>query len=97
PPHPELAPASMSATFHYGQRGEMPPVKVSWYQGTMKPEILKEGQLPSWGDGVLFIGSKGMILSNYQNHILLPENQFTDFKRPPESIPNSIGHHAEWL
>jgi len=97
PPHPELAPASMSATFHYGPRGDMPEVKVTWYQGTMKPELWKEGKIPQWGDGALFIGSRGMLLSDYGKHVLLPEKEFADFKRPAKSIADSIGHHAEWL
>jgi predicted dehydrogenase len=97
PPHPELAPASMTATFHYGPRGTLPAVKVTWYQGVLKPELWKEGKIPQWGDGVLFIGTKGMLLSNYGKHVLLPEKDFADFKRPPKSIEDSIGHHAEWL
>jgi predicted dehydrogenase len=97
PPHPEIAPASMSATFHYAARGERPPVKVTWYQGTMKAECLQERQIPPWGSGVLFVGSKGMLLSDYGRHLLLPEKEFADFRRPPKSIPDSIGHHAEWL
>jgi predicted dehydrogenase len=97
PPHPELAPASMSATFHYGPRGDLPPVTVTWYQGTMKPDVWKEGKIPQWGDGHLFIGARGMLLSNYGKHVLLPEKEFTDFQRPAESIPKSRGHHAEWL
>jgi predicted dehydrogenase len=97
PPHPEIAPASMSATFHYGQRGELPPVKVTWHQGTRKPQLWQDRQIPQWGDGVLFIGDKGMLLSNYSKHVLLPEKEFVDFQRPPRSIPDSIGHHAEWV
>jgi predicted dehydrogenase len=97
PPHPEIAPASMSATFHFGPRGEMPEVKLTWYQGTRKPALWQEGKIPQWGDGALFIGTKGMLLSNYGKHVLLPEKAFTDFQRPSRSIADSIGHHAEWL
>jgi len=97
PPHPEIAPASMSATFHFGPRGEMPEVKMTWYQGALKPALWKEGKIPQWSDGVLFLGSKGMLLSNYAKHVLLPDKEFADFKRPPQSIADSIGHHAEWL
>jgi predicted dehydrogenase len=97
PPHPEIAPASMSATFHYGARGELPPVKVTWYQGTLKPELWKEHRIPQWGSGVLFVGARGMLLADYGKHLLLPEKDFADFKRPPHSIPDSIGHHAEWI
>src|SRR5262249_26165081 len=50
-----------------------------------------------WDSGVLFVGSKGMLLSDYGKHVLLPEKEFKDFKRPEPSIPASIGHHAEWL
>ncbi len=97
PPHAEIAPASMSATFHYGPRGDLPAVKVIWYQGTVKPDLWKEGKIPAWTDGALFIGSRGMLLSEYNKHVLLPEKDFADFKRPKQSIPESLGHHAEWI
>lgn len=96
-PHPEIAPASMQATYEYGPRGEMPAVRLTWYQGENKPDIWKAAGIPQWNDGVLFIGDKGMLLSNYGKHVLLPEAQFVDFKRPEPFIPPSIGHHAEWL
>jgi hypothetical protein len=38
-----------------------------------------------------------MIISDYGKHLLLPADQFADFKRPEPFIPNSIGHHAEWV
>src|SRR5687768_13522005 len=96
-PHPEIAPASMSATYEYAARGDMPPVRLTWYQGEEKPELLRSGLIPNWGSGVLFIGSKGMLLADYGKHLLLPEDKFKDFQRPPETIPPSPGHHQEWL
>jgi predicted dehydrogenase len=97
PPHPEIAPASMTASFQYGARGDLSPVKVSWYQGTAKPELWKEGKVPRWSNGVLFVGSRGMLLADYDKHVLLPEKEFTNFARPPKTIADSLGHHAEWL
>jgi len=97
PAHPEIAPASMSATFHYPARGDMPPVTLTWHQGTLKPEPWMEKKIPQWGNGVLFVGSKGMLLADYGKHVLLPEKDFADYKRPEKSIPDSLGHHAEWL
>ncbi|MFM9069188.1 MAG: Gfo/Idh/MocA family protein [Planctomycetota bacterium] len=97
PPHAELAPASMQATYQYGARGDMPPVKLTWYQGENKPAPWSEGLIPRWDSGVLFIGDKGMILSDYGRHLLLPETQFADYKRPEPTIPKSRGHHEEWL
>jgi hypothetical protein len=38
-----------------------------------------------------------MLLSDYYKHSLLPENEFADFKPPAQTIPKSLGHHAEWI
>ena len=97
PPHPEIAPASMSATYEYGARGSQPPVKLTWHQGENKPKIWEDGGIPKWSDGILFIGDKGMILSNYNKHILLPEDKFKDFKAPEPTLPRVSEHHAEWI
>jgi hypothetical protein len=97
PPHPEIAPASMRATYEYGARGDLPPVRLTWYQGEEKPPIWREGGIPQWSNGVVFVGGKGLLLADYGKHVLLPENQFADFKRPELTLPKSPGHHAEWV
>jgi predicted dehydrogenase len=97
PAHPEIAPASMSAKYTYGARGDLPPVTLTWYQGNMKPDIWKEGNIPKWPNGALFVGKKGMLLADYSKHVLLPEKEFTGFVRPPQTIQPSPGHHEEWL
>jgi predicted dehydrogenase len=96
-PHAEIAPASMQATYEFPARGEMPALKMTWHQGTYKPAQWTEKKIPQWGDGVLFVGDKGMLLSNYFKHVLLPEKQFADFVRPKPFIEKSLGHHAEWI
>jgi predicted dehydrogenase len=100
PPHPELAPASMSLVYEYGPRGEMPAVKTMWYQGTSKPEPWKSGRIPQWQNGILFVGEKAMLLVDYRRHMLLAEDanfgKFSPFTLPAKTIPDSIGHHAEW-
>ena len=96
-PHPDIAPASMSVTYQYAARGSQPPVSMTWYQGESKPEIWQNGGIPKWGDGHLFIGSKGMILSDYNKHLLLPEKDFEGFVPPAPTIPRSPGHHLEWI
>jgi hypothetical protein len=97
PPHPEIAPASMSATYEYGARGDLPPVKLTWYQGTEKPPQYLEKRIPQWGSGLLFIGKKGMLLSDYGKHVLLPEEDFKDLKGPDPFIPRIRSHHVEWI
>jgi predicted dehydrogenase len=97
PPHPEIAPASMRARYEYAASGDQPALTLTWYQGSHKPEPWTRGEIPQWPNGVLFVGDKGMILSDYGKHVLLPEERFKDFTRPPQSIPKSLGHHAEWI
>jgi len=38
-----------------------------------------------------------MLIADYGRHQLLPEAQYAGFKPPAPTIPNSIGHHAEWI
>ncbi|SKB07432.1 hypothetical protein SAMN02745166_04693 [Prosthecobacter debontii] len=97
-PHPEIAPATMSAVYEYGPRGEMPACKVHWHQGATQPEVWKNDPfIGTWKNGVLFIGDKGMLLSDYNKHVLLPEADFKDFQRPKPFIADSPGQHIEWL
>ncbi len=95
PAHAEIAPASMSATYEYGPRGELPAVRVHWYQGTMKPPHVTEGRIPAWDSGVLFVGDDAMLLADYGKHLPLTGDK--SFEPPPPTIPSSIGHHAEWI
>jgi len=97
PPHPEIAPASMQVAYEYGARGDQPPLRLTWYQGNCRPALWKEGAIPKWDSGVLFVGDKGMLLSDYEKHVLLPEDKYKDFTPPAPFIPKSLGHHAEWI
>ncbi len=97
-PHPEIAPASMTAVYEYGPRGDMPACKLTWHQGTHKPQIWKDKGIPQYTNGVLFIGTKGrMLLADYSKHVLLPEAEFKDFQRPEKSIMDGPTQQQEWL
>ena len=93
---PERVTAAMRVEYTYPARGKMPPVKLTWYQGSERPPglTLKQGQFKS---AVLFVGDKGKLISNYGRHELWPAEQFKGFKGPRKTIPDSIGHHAEWI
>src|SRR5262249_46846545 len=76
---------------------DLPAVKLTWHQGENKPAIWKDGGIPKWDNGVLFLGDKGMLLSDYSRHVLLPEKDFAGFKRPDPTLPRPSSHYAEWL
>ncbi len=100
--HDVGTPNGLVVHYEHPARGEMPPVKVTWYDGENRPSILSalrgaNGSPVQWGDGQLFVGDDGMLISDYGRHLLLPEEKFADFKPPEPFIPASIGHHAEWI
>ncbi len=98
PVNAETAPLSLSVRYEFPARGELPPLALTWYDGGKRPALLSEPGMPTWkGDGVLFVGDKGMLLADYSRYRLLPESDFKDFEPPARSIPKSIGHHAEWI
>jgi predicted dehydrogenase len=101
PVHPENTPAWVIAKWDFAARGELPPVQLTWHDGGKRPALLAES-LPAehkkhWPNGVLFVGSKGMLLADYNKHLLLPEKTFADFQPPKAFIADSIGHHEEWI
>jgi predicted dehydrogenase len=93
----ETAPPWLIVRWQFPARDKLPAVKLTWYQGGKKPELVAEKKVPAWGNGILFVGEKGMLLADYDKHVLLPKERFADYKRPARSIPKSIGHHAEWI
>jgi len=70
---------------------------LTWYDGSQRPAFLADYGLENKGSGVLFVGTDGVLYSNYTEHALLPEDKFKDYKTPAQTIPPSVGHHAEWI
>ncbi len=95
--HPEHAPDKINIQWEHPARQGKPPVKVYWFGGQNRPDHPIAQKIPNWGYAMLFIGEKGMIIADYERHQLLPEKDFADFKRPDPFIPDSPGHHKEWV
>lgn len=78
----------------------MPPVKLFWYDGGLKPfepdEL--EGRILQ-REGLIFVGDKGKILAGFsgQGPRLIPESKMKSFTQPPKTIPRSPGHYDEWF
>ena len=45
----------------------------------------------------MFVGSQGKLAADYGSYRLYPEDEFRSFTPPAKSIPDSIGHHQEWI
>jgi hypothetical protein len=82
-------------------RGDMPPVKITWYDGGLRPprpeEFEGNRKLPA--EGLLFIGDKGSILCGFtgDHPTLIPESKMNDWQPPPKTLPRSPGHEREWI
>ena len=96
PPQPASAPTWMETTFAFGPRGDRGPVTLHWYEGEAKPPAAIAAEIPM--NGSLFVGDRGRIAIAHDGFPkLLPEDRFQDFVPPPPSLPDSPGHHAQWI
>ncbi|MDB6056671.1 MAG: putative dehydrogenase [Verrucomicrobiales bacterium] len=99
PVHAQNTPAWVIATWDFAARADLAPVRLKWYDGAHSPKLLRDSlpreQLKQWRNGVLFVGSKGMLLADYNKRLLLPENG--NFETPKPYIAKSLGHHEEWI
>lgn len=91
----ETYPVASIVRYQFPARGDMPPVKVTWYDGGMRParpDELEDGRKMGTG-GMLFVGDKGKMLTDR----LIPESRSKEYGKPPEMIPRSPGHFIEWI
>ena len=79
---PETTAQWITARYQFPATAERPEVKLNWYDGGKRPKQFDQGILPEWGDGVLFVGDKGMLIADYSQYYLLPHKDFKDYVAP---------------
>lgn len=91
----ETFPLGSMVTYTFPARGEFPPLKLTWYDGGLRPPRpaeLEDDQL--MGDnGRLLVGDDGKILGNR----IIPESKRQQYQDVPKTLPRSIGHYKEWI
>jgi hypothetical protein len=103
PFNPEVTPVKLTAHFDHPANDWRQAIKVSWYQGGAMPESpTKWVDLNTIDHGVMFEGSKGYLISDFKNRILLPLGSAADFsyyhRRDKEAmIPTMRGFQQEWI
>jgi hypothetical protein len=100
----ESYPQATIVRYRFPARGDMPPLKLVWYDGGLMPEWpdeLEPGRrLGDQYGGAVYIGDKGKIVcgSHGANGLrIVPESRMLEYERPPKSIPRSPGHRQEWI
>ena len=100
----ETYPDASMIHYQFPQRGDMPPVKLSWYDGGLMPRTpdeLEEGR--GMGDrdgGVLFVGDDGKLMCGCygRDPQLIPRDKMDAYKQPEKSIPRiEMGHEMHWV
>ena len=98
----ETGPLASVLYYQFPARGQMPPVRLTWYDGGImppRPTELEEGRRMGDNEGVLFVGERGKLTCTCYGDSprLIPESRMKEYKRPARTIPRSPGHHREWL
>ena len=91
----ETAPLASVVTFDFPAREGMPPLRLFWYDGGLKPprpaELEAGRDLPSQGN--MYVGDKGKILDNR----IIPESKMKAYKLPPKTLQRRSGTWGEWV
>ena len=98
----ETFPPGTQVTFKFPARGDLPPVTLKLFDGSIRPprpgELEPERKITD--TGAVVIGDKGKIM--YGSHgaggwQLLPKARNDATPRPPQTIPRVKGHHEDWI
>ncbi len=102
----ETYPRASIVRYEFPARGDMPPVKLTWFDGRLlppRPKDLEPGRRLGT-NGALFIGDKGTIMHDSHGAggvRIIPETKMRAYQRPAESLPRvkdgSGGHERDWV
>lgn len=93
--------------YHFGARGDKPPVKLSWYEGPTKPKAPEGYDWPIKGSGGLIMvgeGGKGICHDGMRPNSprLYPQAKWQEYrenpdKRVPKTLKRVRGIHKDWV
>jgi predicted dehydrogenase len=99
----ETVPVAAMVHYEFPARGDMPAVRLHWYDGGLlpeRPDELEDDRALDPEDGIIFVGDKGKILVEGwggEKPRLIPAAKHKAFTPPPKTLPRSIGHYQEFV
>jgi predicted dehydrogenase len=100
-------PPSSKIHLQFPERGSMPPVEISWYDGGILPkrpkELRPDEQMGEWDGGIIFEGTSGKLMAGLfgRNPTLLPSKDMDLSTLPKSKYPfvegGSDGHQQQWV
>jgi predicted dehydrogenase len=101
--NPDIHPIASVVTYQFPARGDLPPVKLTWYEGIRAPRPLEleDGRRMGHAEGgSLFKGTKGKLVGGVygEDPRLIPESRMKEYRLPPKTIPRVEGsHEQDWV
>lgn len=100
----ETYPRASIVRYEFPARGDMPPVKLTWYDGRLKPPIpedLEPGKKLGT-NGAIFLGDRGTIIHGSHGAggmRIVPDARMKAYNRPPKTLPRVQGgnHTRDWV
>lgn len=102
PVYPDSVPMACAVQYEFPATASRAAVTLHWYDGGIlppRPEELELGRNLNREDGIIFVGDKGKMLVEGWGGAsprLIPEKRMQEYKKPPKTLPRSIGHWKEW-
>jgi predicted dehydrogenase len=100
----ETYPRAAIIRYEFPERGKMPPVKLTWYDGRLLPPFARDFDPRQRFDsnGALLVGDKGTIMHGSHGAggmRLLPKQLAKEYKRPDPTIPRvkDENHEQDWV
>lgn len=101
PPHAETTPSHFHCFWRFPANDAIrrPALTLHWFDDDERPGAISAlGIKPEeWPSGVLFVGSEGWLLADYDRMVAGPESVAKKLAEVKPSIAPSIGHHREWI
>jgi predicted dehydrogenase len=91
----ETYPLGSMVTYDFAARGEMPALRLRWYDGGLRPPRIEgmDSSVEMGPGGVLYMGAKGQILGDR----ILPDSLNDSYIAPEPYLISSPGHRQEWI
>ncbi|MCH8149429.1 MAG: Gfo/Idh/MocA family oxidoreductase [Planctomycetes bacterium] len=92
----ETAPKWSTIRYEFPQRGSLPPVNLTWYDGGKKPPAELAPGVKLGTNGSIFVGDNAtLFVPHYWGEGKIVKGEAAP--RPKQSIPDSPGHYQEWI
>ena len=97
PLNPDVTPVRLSTRFDIPANDWRPAIKLSWHQGGALPQAPTREALRGIGHGAMFTGSKGVLISDFGSHVIIPNGTPEDARLSRTGVKGSYNFFDEWI